>query len=113
MTQDKAFVTAFNGLCDDAQCFTEKTLAAVVVVDIDHNRAEPGWIEYWLTTLLIPFLSGSFHKSNGLNMVEVSEFVGVFVFYGDEGFSFYRSVSGPEQPRIDRMRDVPDEMRTI
>lgn len=106
-------MTAFNGLCGDAQCFTEKTLAAVVVVDIDHNRAEPGWIEYRLTTLLIPVLPGSFHKSNGLNMVEVAEFVGVFVFYGDEGFSFYRSVSDPEQPRIDRMRDVPDEMRTI
>ena len=93
MTQDKAFVTAFNGLCDDAQCFTEKTLAAVVVVDIDHNRAEPGWIEYGLTTLLIPVFPGRFQKSDCLYMIEVAEFVGVLLFYSDEGFSFYCCVS--------------------
>lgn len=87
-------MAAFNGLCDYAQRFTAKTLAAVVVVDIDHNCAEPGWIEYRLTTLLIPVLPGSFQEFDCLNMIEMAEFVGVFLFYGDEGFGFYRSISG-------------------
>ena len=106
-------MAAFNRRCDNAQRFTEKTFAAIAVVNIDHDRAEPSWIEYGLTTLAIPVFSGRFQESDCLYMIEVAEFVGVFLFYGDEGFSFYRSVSGPEQPRIDRMRDVPDEMRTI
>jgi hypothetical protein len=46
-------------------------------------------------------------------MIEVAECVGVFLFYGDEGFRFYRSVSGPGRPRIGRMRGASDEMRAI
>jgi len=46
-------------------------------------------------------------------MIEVAEYVRVLLFYGDEGFSFYRSVSGPGRPRIGRMRGASDEMRAI
>jgi len=63
--------------------------------------------------LLIPVLPGSFHEFDCLNMIEVAECVGVFLFYGDEGFRFYRSVSGPGRPRIGRMRGASDEMRAI
>ncbi len=86
-------MAAFNRRCDNAQRFTEKTFAAVVVVDIDHDCAEPSWIEYGLTTLAIPVFPGRFQESDCLYMIEVAEFVGVFVFYGDEAFRFYCCVS--------------------
>ena len=87
-------MAAFNRRCDNAQRFTEKTFTAIVVINIDYDCAEPGWIEYGLTTLLIPVFPGRFEKSDCLYMVEVPELVGVFLFYSDEAFSFYRCVSG-------------------
>ncbi len=86
-------MAAFNRRCDNAQRFTEKTFAAIAVVNIDHDRAEPSWIEYGLTTLAIPVFSGRFQESDCLYMIEVAEFVGVFLFYCDEAFSFYCCVS--------------------
>ena len=86
-------MAAFNRCCDNAQRFTEKTFAAIVVVDIDHDCAEPSWIEYGLTTLAIPVFPGRFEKFDRLYMIEVAEFVGVFLFYGNKGFSFYGWVS--------------------
>ena len=86
-------MAAFNRRCDNAQRFTEKTFAAIAVVNIDHDRAEPSWIEYGLTTLLIPVFPGRFQESDCLYMIEVAEFVGVFLFYCDEAFSFYCCVS--------------------
>ncbi len=87
-------MAAFNRCCDNAQRLTEKTFAAIVVINIDHDRTEPGWIQYRLTTLLIPVFPGRFQESDCLYMIEVTEFVGVFQFYSDEAFSFYRLVSG-------------------
>ena len=86
-------MAAFNRRCDNAQRFTEKTFAAIAVVNIDHDRAEPSWIEYGLTTLLIPVFPGRFQESDCLYMVEVAKFVGVFLFYCDDAFSFYCCVS--------------------
>jgi len=86
-------VAAFNRRCDNAQRFTEKTFAAIAVVNIDHDCAEPSWIEYGLTTLAIPVFSGRFQESDCLYMIEVAKFVGVFLFYSDDAFSFYRFVS--------------------
>ena len=86
-------MAAFNRRCDNAQRVTEKTFTAIVVINIDYDCAEPGWIEYGLTTLLIPVFPGRFQKSDCLYMIEVAEFVGVLLFYSDEGFSFYCCVS--------------------
>ena len=86
-------MAAFNRRCDNAQRFTEKTFTAIVVINIDYHCAESGWIEYGLTTLLIPVFPGRFQKSDCLYMIEVAEFVGVLLFYSDEGFSFYCGVS--------------------
>ena len=86
-------MAAFNRCCDNAQRVTEKTFTAVVVINVDYYCAEPGWIEYGLTTLLIPVFPGRFQKSDCLYMIEVAEFVGVLLFYSDEGFSFYCCVS--------------------
>ena len=87
-------MAAFNRRCDNTQCFPEKTFAAIVVVDIDYYCTEPCWIEYGLTTLLIPVFPGRFQESDCLNMIEVTELVGIFLFYSDEAFSVYRFVSG-------------------
>ena len=87
-------MAAFNRRCDNTQRFTEKTFAAIAVVNIDHDRAEPSWIEYGLTTLAIPVFPGRFQESDCLNMIEVTELVGIFLFYSDEAFSVYRFVSG-------------------
>ena len=86
-------MAAFNRRCDNAQRFTEKTFTAIVVINIDYDCAEAGWIEYGLTTLLKPIFPGRFQKSDCLYMIEVAEFVGVLLFYRDEGFSFYCCVS--------------------
>ena len=86
-------MAAFNRRCDNAQRVTEKTFAAIAVVNIDHDRAEPSWIEYGLTTLAIPVFPGRFQESDCLYMIEVAKFVGVFLFYCDEAFSFYCCVS--------------------
>ena len=86
-------MAAFNRRCDNTQGFTEKTFTAIVVVDVDHYCAEPSRIEYGLTTLLIPVFTGRFQESDCLYMIEVAEFVGVFLFYGNKGFSFYGWVS--------------------
>ena len=86
-------MAAFNRCRDNAQRLTEKTFAAIVVINIDHDRTEAGWIQYRLTTLLIPVFPGRFEKSDCLYMIEVAEFVGVFFFYSDEAFSVYFFVS--------------------
>ena len=82
-------MTAFNRCCDNTQCLTEKTFATIVVIDIAHDRNEAGWVQYRLTTVLIPVFPGRFEKFDRLYMIEVAEFVGVFLFYGNQGFSFY------------------------
>ena len=86
-------MAAFNRCRDNAQRLTEKTFATIVVIDIDHDRTEAGWVQYRLTTVLIPVFPGRFEKFDRLYMIEVAEFVGVFLFYGDKGFSFYGWVS--------------------
>ena len=86
-------MAAFNRCCDNAQRLTEKTFAAIVVINIDHDRTEPGLIQYRLTTLLIRVFPGRFVKFDRLYMIEVAQFVGVFLFYGNKGFSFYGWVS--------------------
>ena len=87
-------MAAFNRRCDNAQRVTEKTFTAIVVINIDYDCAEPGWIEYGLATLLIPVFPGRFQESDCLNMIEVTELVGIFLFYSDEAFRVYRFVSG-------------------
>ena len=86
-------MAAFNRCCDNAQRLTEKTFATIVVINIDHDRTEAGWIQYRLPTVLIPVFPGRFQESNCLYMIEVAKCIGVFLFYGNKGFSFYGWVS--------------------